>query len=241
LTLEKKPARGLALKEGKDVAVDSEEVIATKLVYRGAQLALSELAARFDVQLLDKVPKLWSCMSESLLSTYASGESPSSSSRALADHRGAGDIATADAIISSDDGLGQDLLDCLTVLPTGAQKLGSSLHGRLRELLPSLALATQSQYAVVRYAVARCFAALCDIVPVDGLRHVVESVIPTMGDPVNVNNRRGAIELVSRTSLLLSSSSQLLIHSPCRYRRAVGHQDPSLCHLPRRPSAWSHE
>ncbi|KAK4703463.1 TATA-binding protein-associated factor, partial [Phenoliferia sp. Uapishka_3] len=186
LTLEYKPARGLATKEATAAQVDSEDVLAAKLVYRGAQLALSELAARFGPDLLDRVPKLWSCMSETLLSVYASG-----------------DIALADESLADDDDRGQDLLDCLTVLPTGAQKLGESLHGRLTALLPSLALAARSQYAVVRYSVARSFAALCDIVPTEGLRHVVELVLPVIGDPINVNYRRGAMELLSHIVELL--------------------------------------
>jgi TATA-binding protein-associated factor len=125
-----------------------------------------------------------------------------------------GDIVQADAILAKDEQRGQDLLDCLTVLPTGAQKLGASLHGRLTALFPSLALATQSKYAVVRYAVARCFAALCDIVPTEGLKHVVEGVIPVLGDPLNVDNRRGAIELISRTFPLTSSARALTHLSP---------------------------
>lgn len=74
LTLEYKPARGLALKEIKEV-VESDDIIAARLVYRGAQLALSELALRFGSRLLDRVPKLWSCMSEVLLQVFSSGKS----------------------------------------------------------------------------------------------------------------------------------------------------------------------
>lgn len=75
MTLEHKPARGLAVKESKDTLVESDEMLTARLVYRGAQLALSELAARFDTELLDRVPKLWSCMSDALLTTLASGPS----------------------------------------------------------------------------------------------------------------------------------------------------------------------
>lgn len=75
LTLEYKPARGLAGKESKDAVVESEEVLTARLVYRGAQLALSQLAARFGPELLERVPKLWGCMSDALLSVYASGRS----------------------------------------------------------------------------------------------------------------------------------------------------------------------
>lgn len=74
LTLEYKPARGLATKDSKEASVESEDVVTARLVYRGAQLALSELAARFGPELLNRVPKLWSCMSETLLSVYESGE-----------------------------------------------------------------------------------------------------------------------------------------------------------------------
>lgn len=74
LTLEYRPARGVATKESKEASIDSEEVITARLVYRGAQLALSQLAARFGPELLNRVPKLWGCMSEALLSIYASGE-----------------------------------------------------------------------------------------------------------------------------------------------------------------------
>ncbi|KAL8276295.1 hypothetical protein RQP46_011323 [Phenoliferia psychrophenolica] len=186
LTLEYKPARGLATKEIAGSQIDSDEILSAKLVYRGAQLALSELAARFGPNLLERVPKLWSCMSEALLDIYASG-----------------DIDLADKLLADDESRGQDLLDCLTVLPTGAQKLGETLHDRLNALLPSLALAARSQYAVVRYSVARSFAALCDIIPTEGLRHVVELVLPVIGDPVHVNYRRGAMELISHIVELL--------------------------------------
>ena len=111
-----------------------------------------------------------------------------------------GDVDAADAILAASDDRAQDLLDNLTVLPTAAQKLGPSLHGNICSLLPALVSATRSRYAVVRHAVARCFATLCDVVPVEGLRAVVEDVVPQLGDPLQVNHRRGAVELISRES-----------------------------------------
>ena len=74
LTLEYTPARGLATKEPAGAQVEHADTLTAKLVYRGAQLALSELAARFGADLLERVPKLWSCMSETLLAVYASGQ-----------------------------------------------------------------------------------------------------------------------------------------------------------------------
>lgn len=70
MSLELKPARGLAVKEVKEV--ESDEILAAQLVYRGAQLALSELALRFGPTLLQRVPMLWKCMASSLLEVYAS-------------------------------------------------------------------------------------------------------------------------------------------------------------------------
>lgn len=110
-----------------------------------------------------------------------------------------GDVVHGDTLLSSDDNKAQELIDCLTVLPVASAKLEPALHKRLASLLPALAVATRSRYAVVRFAVAKSFATLCDIIPIDGLRFVVESVIPVLADPLNINHRRGAIELISRT------------------------------------------
>ncbi|BGP14619.1 TATA-binding protein-associated factor mot1 [Rhodosporidiobolus nylandii] len=186
LTLEYNPARGTAEKTAKDAVVDTEDQVAAKLVYRGAQLALTELAERFGPELLERVPKLWSCMADALLAVFASG-----------------DVQQADAVLAADEQKGQDLLDALTVLPVAAARLTPSLHPRLTALFPALALATRSRFAVVRYATAKCFATLCDIVPTEGMRHVVESVVPVLADPLNVNHRRGAIELISHIVELL--------------------------------------
>ncbi|GAA6037551.1 hypothetical protein NBRC10512_002557 [Rhodotorula toruloides] len=186
LTLQYSPARGTAEKASKDALAETPEQTAAKLVFRGAQLALTELASRFGSELLDKVPKLWSCMADPLIEMY-----------------GSGDVVKGDAVLSGDDRKAQELIDCLTVLPVASAKLEPTLHKRLASLLPALAIATRSRFAVVRYAVAKSFATLCDIVPVDGLRFVVESVVPVLADPLNVNHRRGAIELISHIVDLL--------------------------------------
>ncbi|GEM06888.1 SNF2-related helicase [Rhodotorula toruloides] len=186
LTLQYRPARGTVDKAPKDAGAETPEQTAAKLVFRGAQLALTELASRFGPELLEKVPKLWSCMADPLVEIY-----------------GSGDVARGDALLASDDRKAQELIDCLTVLPVASAKLTPVLHKRLASLLPALAVATRSRFAVVRYAVAKSFATLCDIVPVDGLRFVVESVIPVLGDPLNIDHRRGAVELISQIVDLL--------------------------------------
>ncbi|KAK4058278.1 TATA-binding protein-associated factor mot1 [Microbotryomycetes sp. JL221] len=191
LTLMYNPATGETTRESKDKEkhqqqTETQESVAAKLVFRGAEFALSKLAELFGDDLLERSPKLWTCMSEALLRTYGSGE-----------------VAAADAHLASDDINGQELLDSLTVLPTVAQKLTPAVQSRLTPLFPLLALATRSSFSVVRYAVAQCFAALCEVVPTEGMKHVVEMVLPVLADPVNVNNRRGAVELASHLVELL--------------------------------------
>lgn len=182
LSLHYAPARGLASKDARGPVEVSPEVLAARLVFRGAQLALAELAARFGDALLERVPKLWSCMADGLVSSFGTRD----------------EVATVDARLLADPATGQELLDCLTVLPIAARKFGPTLQPRLAELLPALARATRSTLAGVRYSVARCFAALCDIVPLSGLRAVIEQVLPFLGDSLAVHHRRGAMELISR-------------------------------------------
>lgn len=74
LSLQYSPARGTIQKASKDASGETPEQAAAKLVFRGAQLALTELASRFGPDLLGKVPKLWSCMADPLVEFYGSGE-----------------------------------------------------------------------------------------------------------------------------------------------------------------------
>ncbi|GAA5975963.1 hypothetical protein JCM10908_005340 [Rhodotorula pacifica] len=182
LSLAKDPARGAAEKssKGKQETVNEADE-ATKLVYRGAQQALAALARRFGESLLTRVPKLWSCMADPLLQTY-----------------GQGTVADADGFLRGDDRKGQDLLDSLTVLPVVARHLVPALHPRLTSLLPALAVASRSSFAVVRYAVAQSFAAISDVVPTEALRQIVEIVIPVLADPLHLDHRRGAMETIAR-------------------------------------------
>lgn len=73
-TLKDKPARGLAVKEVREEVVESEDAVKAKLNRRGAQAALSQLAERFGENVLERMPKLWSCMTEALTRTFSQGE-----------------------------------------------------------------------------------------------------------------------------------------------------------------------
>ncbi|KNE89981.1 hypothetical protein PSTG_16566 [Puccinia striiformis f. sp. tritici PST-78] len=161
-----------------------------KLLRRGAELALSSLAARFGDNLIDRIPKLWQCMSEPLLTLFTSG-----------------DVAAVDSKMEDEavePKLAQDLLDCLTILPAVASSLPSSSLPRLVLLFEPLCRAVTSRFAVVRYSVVRCFAELCKFLPEEGMLHFITHVLPLVGDPVNLAHRQGAIEMVSRLVDVLS-------------------------------------
>jgi len=161
-----------------------------KLLRRGAELALSSLAARFGDSLIDRIPKLWQCMSEPLLTLFSSG-----------------DVAQVDSKMENEAAepkLAQDLLDCLTVLPAVATSLPSSSLPRLVILFEPLCRAASSRFAVVRYSVVRCYAELCKFLPEEGMLHFITHVLPLVGDPVNLAHRQGAIEMLSRLVDVLS-------------------------------------
>lgn len=164
-----------------------QSVQAARLLGRGASLALSALAARFGDELVERVPKLWYAMSEPVVSLYASKDL----------------VQASDDRLDGDDQLAQQLLDCLTVIPVGAQNLPASSHGRLSDLLHAVAVATQSRFAIVRFAAARTFSSLCAILLEQGMACVIDGVLPIVADPVNVHRRRGAIELIARLVELL--------------------------------------
>ncbi|KAH8924423.1 hypothetical protein BT69DRAFT_1241102 [Atractiella rhizophila] len=163
-------------KEGKGEPILSE----ARLVHRGAHFALSQLADRFGEKIFQKLPKLWECMSSQLLVAYANDE-----------------VDAADATFAASPGTAQEVVDCLTVLPTVLQTLHPSLHFQVFELLPKILLACRSKFAVIRYAAAKGFADLAKIVPVEGMKLVVTECLPFLADPLNVTNRQGVAELIS--------------------------------------------
>jgi TATA-binding protein-associated factor len=169
-------------KGAKDVpAVDSEEVVLSRITRRGAHAALARLAELFGRRLFHEVPKLRDCLSSAVGSTLAL------------------EPAAADAAFASSDQLGQDVLDNMTTLATLVGHLDGALYPDVLELLPAVLQGLQSGYAVIRQSAARCVAAVCAVVTVEGMRAVIERAVPFIGDP-SVIKRQGAVELVSSAS-----------------------------------------
>ena len=64
-----------------------------------------------------------------------------------------------------------------------------------------IVMALRSRFAIIRQSAARCFAAICDVMTVDAMRYVIETVLPFLGDTLVDSNRQGATELVFSTCL----------------------------------------
>lgn len=169
----KRASKGTVLPDAAEVEASGKAT----LVRRGAESTLKHLARLFGDQLLFQLPKLWSCMSEAL--------------------------ALARVQRPLNDTEGQDLLDCLTVFSTMVPILPSSLSSHALHLLPDIVQALQSQYTIVRHLAAKSLAVLCDVNTQEGMRLVVQHILPFIADPLAPTRRRGAVEAISRKYISL--------------------------------------
>ena len=101
---------------------------------------------------------------------------------------------------------GQDVIDSLSVLEAVVPTLHNELWPKIQELFPMIAMALRSHFAIIRQSAARCFAAICDVMTVDAMRFVVETILPFLGDTLINSNRQGATELVFSTSAYCSAT-----------------------------------
>ncbi|PWN51876.1 hypothetical protein IE53DRAFT_31699 [Violaceomyces palustris] len=178
LSLVDPPPRSSGRGAGKEEMVESEDVLRGRLIRRGAERALAELSSHFKADLFKTVPMLWECMSAALRDVF-------SSSVAEGDHR----IAKADEC-------GQSVLDACAVLQVNMPNLDAHLNDHVLSMLSLLTKAIQSEYAVIRSAAAKCFSSVANCLTEVALRHVVEHVVPLVGDATSVINRQGAVELI---------------------------------------------
>lgn len=174
----------------RDEPVDEPiEGIAAKIMRRGGIIAFQQLAATFGSDLFRRLPKLWQCISEELFNVYPASSNPDSGDNIL------------------EGGSGQAFLDTLTALRDVVPTVDGSLLHRVQELFPSLLLGLQSRFAVVRQAVAKTFAIICEILTPETMLYVVERALTLVDDANSLTNRQGGTELVFRTSIVAVSGS----------------------------------
>ncbi|OWZ77626.1 TATA-binding protein-associated factor [Cryptococcus neoformans Bt85] len=180
--LEEKIAAAAASARKKDIVEESDEQIASRMTRRGALETFKAMAKRFGSNLFEKVPKFWEGVSGALLANFVGGVN----------------IEQVDQNLTTNVQAGQDLIDALTSLRLIAPELDPVLYYRLHDLFSPIITALQSSYSVVRNAAAQCLAAMCDVMTDEGMKRVVDDVVPLVGDAKKAYSRQGAVEAIHR-------------------------------------------
>ena len=159
-----------------DAAKFAREAKEARIMRRGAKDALEQLSTIFGAELLEKVPTLKSLMEDQLQYAFA------------------GDLP-ADAKDPEQE-KGQAAIDGMSVLRALTPTLSRDLHPFVMHLLPLVIKALHSELSVFRYMAAKCLATICSVITVEGMTMLVEKVLPSISNPVDLNFRQGAIESV---------------------------------------------
>ncbi|CAG8961436.1 hypothetical protein HYFRA_00013886 [Hymenoscyphus fraxineus] len=159
-----------------DAAKFAREQKAARIVRRGAKEALEQLSHIFGAQLFTKVPSLRAIIEGPLQYSFF-GPLPAD-------------------VKDPNTELGQSAIDSMSVLRALTPTLHKDLHPFVIQLLPLVIKALHSELSVFRYMAAKCLATVCSVITVEGMTMLVEKVLPSISNPVDLNFRQGAIEAV---------------------------------------------
>jgi TATA-binding protein-associated factor len=159
-----------------DAAKFAREAKDARIVRRGAKEALEQLSHIFGADLLEKVPTLKSIMEDPLQHGFA-GELPPDCK-------------------DPEKEAGQAAIDGMSVIRALTPTLSKELYPFVIHLLPLVIKALHSELSVFRYMAAKCLATVCSVITVEGMTMLVEKVLPSINNPVDLNFRQGAIEAV---------------------------------------------
>jgi TATA-binding protein-associated factor len=166
------------IKEVQDQVKYDREAKEARIMRRGAKEALERLVMDFGAKLFDKVPVLKSMIEKPVHAGFDADELPS-------------DITEPDQ-----SSLGQEIIDALSILRALVPKLHSGLHAFVIELMPLICKALRTRLGVLRYVAAKCFATICSVMNVSGFTMLVEKVLPSINNAIDVRCRQGAIECI---------------------------------------------
>jgi TATA-binding protein-associated factor len=154
----------------------AREAREARIMRRGAKEALERLSSILGPKLLEQVPALKAVMETPLQKVFA-GEMPEEAK---------------DATLP----LGQEVIDGMSILRALTPTLHKDLHGFVMSLLPLVVKALHSKLSVFRYMAAKCLATVCSVITVDAMTMLVEKVLPSISNPVDLDFRQGAIECI---------------------------------------------
>ncbi|EPE35095.1 P-loop containing nucleoside triphosphate hydrolase [Glarea lozoyensis ATCC 20868] len=159
-----------------DAVKFAREQKAARITRRGTKEALDQLSGIFGAELFQKVPTLRSIIEEPLHHSFAE-ELP------------------ADAQDPNQE-VGQSAIDAMSILRALTPTMHKDLHPFIMQLLPLVVKALHAELSVFRYMAAKCLATVCSVITVEGMTMLVEKVLPSISNPVDLNFRQGAIEAV---------------------------------------------
>ncbi|TDZ29364.1 putative helicase mot1 [Colletotrichum spinosum] len=159
-----------------DAAKWAKEVKAARITRRGAKEALEILSKTYGAELLTAVPAVRTFMEEPLVKAF-SGDLPAEAR-------------------DPESTFGQEIVDALSLIRTLMPTLNEAIHPFVMDKVPLVIRALHSELSVFRYMAAKCMATICSVITVEGMTALVEKVLPSISNPVDLNFRQGAIEAI---------------------------------------------
>ncbi|KAF3354983.1 hypothetical protein VDGD_06559 [Verticillium dahliae] len=159
-----------------DAAKWAREAKAARITRRGAKEALEILSRNYGADLLNTVPVLRVFMEEPLVKAF-SGDLPAEAKNA-------------------EETFGQEIVDAMSLIRTLMPTMDKAIHPFVMDMVPLVIKALHSELSVFRYMAAKCMATICSVMTVEGMTALVEKVLPSISNPIDLNFRQGAIEAI---------------------------------------------
>lgn len=169
-----------------DAAKWAKEAKAARITRRGAKEALEILSRTYGAKLLETVPSLRTFMEAPLVKAF-SDDLPEEAK-------------------DPEQNFGQEIVDAMSVIRTMTPTLDPALHSFVMEMMPLVIKALHSELSVFRYMAAKCLATICSVITVDGMTALVEKVLPSINNPVDLSFRQGAIEAIYHLIAVMGDS-----------------------------------
>lgn len=161
---------------GADAAKFAREAKGARITRRGAKEALEILSQTFKADLFTTVPSLKAFMTDPLARAF-SGELPPEAR-------------------DPENVFGQEVVDAMSIIRTMAPTLDPALHPFIMQQVPIIIKALHSDLSVYRYMAAKCLATICSVITVEGMTALVQKVLPSINNPLDLSHRQGAIEVI---------------------------------------------
>ncbi|CAK7244712.1 MAG: TATA-binding protein-associated factor mot1 [Sporothrix thermara] len=154
----------------------AKEAKAARVTRRGAKEALEILSQIFGAGILDKVPSLRTFMEEPLRRAFE-GDLPAEAR-------------------DPEQTFGQEIVDAMSVIRTMTPTFDAAIRPFVMDMVPLVIKALHSELSVFRYMAAKCMATICSVITVEGMTALVQHVLPSINNPVDLHFRQGAIEAI---------------------------------------------